>query len=95
MTPAKLFRSMAFVYIFWNVVCFFAMAAFDAQNEFYYFRWFTLASIWGSASLVVSTYLSVRRSWAGQPAADFRDGILPAAVIFALGFVIWSLAHNL
>lgn len=83
------------VYVFSHLVGISLLAITDAQHDAYYFRAFALGLIWASASLVVSTYLNMRRAWQGQPLADFRDGILPAVAIFALGWGIWSVVHYL
>jgi positive regulator of sigma E activity len=93
MTPARLFRSAAYAYVFVQVVGLFILATCDAQHDSYYFRWFALALIYGSAFLVVSTYLAVRRAWSEQPPSDFRDAILPGALILASGSLIWSGSH--
>lgn len=81
------------MFVFFHLVFFFLIAATDAQQDYYHFRFFALGLIWGSASLVVHTYLGIRRAWLGQPPAEFRDGIIPAIVIFAAGWAIWTLAH--
>ena len=93
LTPARVLKQSAVIYVFIHVVAFFVMSAADAQHDFYYFRFFALGLIWASASIVVSALLSTRRAWSGQPPADIRDGIVPAIVIFALGWAIWTLAH--
>ena len=92
-TPAELFRGAAFIYVFINVIGIVAMAAADAQQDYYHFRLCALLLIGASGSLVVSAYLTVRRSWAGQPPSDLKDGVLPTIVIFALGWLIWTLMH--
>jgi hypothetical protein len=93
--PRRLFKESAGVFVFIHVVGISALAIADAQNDAHYFKVFALALIWASSSLVVSTYLSTRRAWQGLPAADFKDGVLPAIVIFALGWLLWTAVHAL
>ena len=95
LTPARVLKQSGVIYVFIHVVAFFVMAAFDAQRDFYYFRFFALGLIWAAASIVVSAFLSTRRAWLGQPPADIRDGIIPACIIFVLGWAIWTLVHYL
>jgi hypothetical protein len=95
MTPAKLLKQAAFVFVFIHAVGIFMLASCDAQRDDYHFRYFALALIWASASLVVSTFLATRRAWKGQPPADWMDGVLPAGAIFALGWLIWLVTHHI
>lgn len=93
LTPGRLLKQATVVYAFIHVTLFFLTATADGQQDAYYFCFFALGLIWASASLFVSTFLGTRRAWLGQPPADIRDGIVPAIVVFALGFAIWTLAH--
>ncbi len=94
-TPAQILRMNAILFAFLAVICLGVMADCDATGDHYYFRFFALAFMFVAASVVTSGYLTIRGAWKGEPPADPRDGIIPASIIFAPGWGIWTLVHYL
>lgn len=95
MTPARLLRLSAIVYVLAHALGLFFLAAFDAQGNHPYFRLATLILIWASVSFVIGTALVIRRSWLGEPPREILDEVLPAVIVFIVGWIIWAATHAL